>query len=86
MENSYLLELIGKSFNQKTKNDAHNYMKEQQMKYFGGHLPPMKETAFVYATKNGEIKSIGASCVNDLFNDNFGLLLEALLRTPISLK
>lgn len=82
MENEYLLELIGKSYNQKVKHDAQSFMKEQQLKFFGGHSMPFKETAFIYATKNGEIKSIGASCVNDLFLDNMGLWLAGMLKTP----
>jgi hypothetical protein len=88
IENEYLKSLIGKSYNAKSSHEMQNFMKEQQSIFYGGvNKIPVKETAFVYVTsldKIPEIKSIGASCVNDLYTDNYGKLMASFIRSPSS--
>lgn len=84
ISNRWLTELKGKSYNSKTMLDADRYMKEQIKSFYGGHIPSFKESATIVCHDKGEIKGIGASCVDDLILDNFGKLLAGLIRSPVT--
>lgn len=75
MENSQLLEHIGKTKTQKLLNEISKSYFELKEKS-KNRLNPM---CIVSVEKENEIKSIGMSCVNDLFLNNFGLFFGALL-------
>jgi hypothetical protein len=82
-KNPYLKELTGKTLSNKLKADAKKYMKEQQLKFFNGFIPQAKETAYIFCSdKEGRIKGVGASCVDDIFNDNIAKWWSAHLRAP----
>ncbi len=74
MENSQLLEYIGETRTQKLIDSIQSEYKELQKKQFP-NSKNLTKTCCVITVSNkneSEIKSIGMSCINDLFLDNFG--------------
>ncbi len=81
MENSQLLEYIGKT---KTKNLVDDIQKEYcelQIKTFQDRENFVKSSSLISVTdfNETEIKSIGMSCINDLFLNNWGRFLAFIL-------
>lgn len=86
MENSQILEHIGKTKTQKLIDEIHSEYFEMKEKKFPVSQNQVNDTCIVTATKEKEIKSIGMSCVNDLLLDNFGFFFQgAFLRFPSEL-
>jgi len=83
MENSQLLELIGKTETENLKSDIRNQYTENFHKRFPEWFEENKHMAKAFSlitvTKNKEIKSIGMSCIDDLLNDNFGQFLKGII-------
>jgi len=83
MENSQLLELIGKTETENLKSDITKQYTENFHKRFPEWFEENKHMAkafsLVTVTKEKEIKSIGMSCINDLLNDNFGQFLKGII-------
>jgi len=87
IENSQILENIGKTLNQKLKDDiSKNYFEEFRIKFpnfFKQNYSKMH--SLVTVTENNEIKKIGMSCLNDILNDNWALMLGQLLSGGFSI-
>ena len=81
MENSQLLELIGKTKTQNLIDDISKQYLEIQDKKFPSlnHLTKALSIVSVTDPNETEIKDIGMSCVNDLLNDNWGKFLLAVI-------
>ncbi len=81
MENSQLLEHIGETKTKKLIDSIQSEYKELQRKQFPKSENLTKTCCVVSVLEKNEteIKSIGMSCVNDLFLDNWGLFLAVLL-------
>jgi len=76
MENSQILEHIGKTKTQKLIHEiTHEYLERKNKKY-----PPIENplntACLVSVVEEKEIKSIGMSCINDLLNNNFALFIK----------
>ncbi len=81
MENSHLLEYIGKT---KTNNLIESinaeYFENFTKKYPNYYQAEIsKASSLVTVTKENEIKKIGMSCLNDLLNDNFGKTMGGIM-------
>ena len=84
MENSQLLELIGKTQTENLMQDVKNQYAENFNKQFPNYYNEKacivtKSFSLITVTKEKEIKSIGMSCMNDLLNDNFGEFLKGII-------
>jgi len=81
MENSQILEHIGKTKTQKLIDEIHSEYFELKSKKFPVSKNEINDTCLVTAIDDKEIKSIGMSCINDLLLDNFGYFFQgAFLR------
>jgi len=78
MENSQLLEYIGKTKTQNLKDEISKEYFELVSKKFPDYGFNHKMNSLVTVTKDQEIKKIGMSCINDLIMDNWGLWLAGL--------
>jgi len=79
MENSYILERIGQTKNQKLIDDCSKEFKEIFTKKFPKYNQALHAHSIVSVTENFEIKKIGISCMNDLLLDNFGKWIGLML-------
>jgi len=84
MENSQLLELVGKTETDKLIQDVKNQYAENFIKKFPNYFNEKacivaKAFSLITVTKDKEIKSIGMSCIDDLLNDNFGQFLKGII-------
>lgn len=79
MENSQLLEHIGKTKTQKLQDEITKEYFEIFEKKFPSYSENHKMNSLVTVTKEKEIRSIGMSCINDLINDNWGKMLSSLI-------
>jgi len=87
MENSQLLELIGKTKTQNLLDDITKEYAENKIKTLGETKNPINSNAIVTILKNeDEIKHIGMSCINDLLLDNFGIWFGELISGDTSAK
>ncbi len=71
IENQILLDYVGKT---KTKNlidEIQSAYFEIKKKSFPESVNPVSENTLISAINDGEIKSLGMSCLNDLLLDNF---------------
>ena len=82
MSNQELLNFVGYTMKQKVLMDATKILLENKAKKLG-YLPKPAEVSLVVCHENGEIKGIGGSNPNDIFNNNFGELLQVWFR-PIT--
>ncbi len=76
IENSQILENVGKSKTQKLIDEIHSKYFELKEKKFPVSKNYINDTCIITATKDKEIKSIGMSCINDLLTDNFGKFFQ----------
>lgn len=81
MENSQLLELIGKTKTKNLVDDIHKEYRELIKKEFPNKENLIKTNALISVTDVGEteIKSIGMSCVKDLWLNNWQIAMSFLL-------
>jgi len=77
IENSQLLELVGKTKTQKLLDEITSEFQETFMKKYPDYSEfyPTKANSIVTVVKDNEIKKIGMSCMNDLFSAQFGIML-----------
>jgi hypothetical protein len=73
MENKQLLQHIGKTRTDKLLSEINKEWNEDFKKLFPNYENSLKTHALVTSTKDGEIKSLGMSCKNDLLTNNFGI-------------
>lgn len=83
MKNSYLDELKGKTYNNKTIADALKYLSDNKKAYYeeSGTFG-FAETALVGSLNKDEILGIGGSRPDDLVMYNWGYLQSLWMRTP----
>ncbi len=81
MENSQLLEYIGKTKTRNLKDEIQKEYHELIKKQYPNDEKFVRTNALISVTDldETEIKSIGMSCLNDLFVNNWGLYLQFLL-------
>ncbi len=77
IENNQLLELVGKTKTQKLLDEITSEFQETFMKKYPDYSKyyPTKANSIVTVTEENEIKKIGMSCLNDLFSDQWALIL-----------
>ncbi len=86
MENSHLLEYIGKTKTQKLQNEITKEYFEIFYKKYPNFTENHKMNSLVTVTKDLEIKKIGMSCINDLINDNWAKFIGTFLSGAISVQ
>jgi len=79
MENSQLLEHIGKTKTDNLIRDIQKEYFEQRQKKFENKNETINPMSVVSAIKDGEIKSLGMSCISDLLLDNWGKFYACFL-------
>lgn len=85
MQNSWLKELVGCSYNAKSKHMAESYLWEEKQKFFGGiGIPKLAENLLMCVLDSGnkspEILDIGGNVPSDLILNNVGELWKHLWR------
>ncbi len=78
MENSQLLEHIGKTKTKKLLDEITKEYYENKKKVFPISQNLLNPSCIVSVIKEKEIKGIGMSCINDLLLDNFGVWYSAI--------
>ncbi len=81
--NQELSNFVGYTVKEKILMDATKILLENKAKKLG-YLPKPAEVSLVVCHENGEIKGIGGSKPNDIFNNNYGDLLKAFFRAATS--
>jgi len=71
MENEVLKEYIGETKTKKLIDEIQSVYFQKKKHIFANSKQPLSENCLVTALRDGEIKSIGMSCINDLLLDNF---------------
>lgn len=81
IENSQLVEHIGKTSTQKLKDEIQSEFYENFRKRFPNYFNSnySKMCSLVTVTKQNEIKKIGISCLDDLLSNNWGKFFGALI-------
>jgi len=83
MMNQELSNFVGYTVKEKILMDATKILLENKAKTLG-YLPKPAEVSLVVCHENGEIKGIGGSKPNDIFNNNYGDLLKSWFRAATS--
>jgi len=84
MTNQELSNFIGYTMKEKVLMDATKILLENKAKKLG-FLPRPAEVSLVVCHENGEIKGIGGSKPNDIFNNNYGNILRGWFRPATSI-
>jgi len=84
MQNSFLLDYVGKTETESLLQEVKNNYAEKFNKLFPNYFNEKsgivaKACSIVTVTKEKEIKAIGMSCIDDLLTDNFGVFLASII-------